>query len=228
MNLRHLWICAIATSLAPSTAAAQFCTGSAPFTVGSFQAGASAAFNDDSKTFAGGLAFGGPGPFGQVFIGSTTYDELDGSTFSAGGGAGYQFKLDHRNFAHLCPIASVAFGSGPNDVDVFGDGSFVLDLSETDLAIGLSFGVVAANSGDTQIIPNASLSFVSATVKVEDQVSGASDSESESFGRVGLGIGFVVSRIVTLQPGVSIPFGLDGASTSFTAAVGINFGKPAH
>ena len=227
MNLRHLWICGIVACLAPASAAAQFCTGYAPFSVGSFQLGANAAFNDDATGFGGGLAYGGAGPFGQVAISTISYDEVDGSTFSVGGGGGYQFKLDDRDFAHLCPTASVAFGSGPNDVDVFGDGSFVLDLSETDFAIGLSLGLVVANSGHTQIIPTASLSFVSATVKVEDQVSGASDSETESFGRVGLGIGFVLSRVVTLQPGAIIPFGLDGSSASFYAGVGLNFGKPA-
>lgn len=227
MKLRKLWIFGAVTCIPLSSAAAQLCTGSAPFTSGSFQAGVSAAFNDNTTTLGGGLGLGGTGPFGQVVIGTTSYDELDGSTFTVGGGAGYQFKLDSRGFAHLCPTASVAFGSGPNDLDVFGDGSMVLDLGETDFSIGLSFGVVAANSGNTQIVPTASLSFASATVKVEDQVSGASDSQTETFGRLGLGVGFVVSHSVTLQPGVTIPFGLEGASTTFLAGVGINFGKPA-
>lgn len=227
MNVRLLWLSGIVACFSAGQAAAQACTGYASFAEGSFQAGASGTFNDNGKTFGGGLAYGGVGPFGQFVVGTTSYDDMEGSTFSVGGGAGYQFKLDNKDIVQLCPLASVAFGSGPNDIDVFGDGSFVADLSETDFAIGLSLGVIAANSGETQVIPNASLSFASATVKVKDQVSGASDSETESYGRFGLGIGFVVSRVVTLQPGVSIPFGLDGASTSFNASVSVNFGKAA-
>lgn len=188
---------------------------------------ASAAFNDNARSFGGGLAFGSAGPFGQAAISTTSYDGVDEGSFTIGGGAGYQFKADAKGLVHLCPIASVSFTSGPSDVDVFGDGSLVLDVSETDLAFGLAMGIVASNTGQTQVIPNASLSFVSARLKVRDQVSDVSDSDSEAFGVLGLGVGFVVSRVVTLHPGVSIPIGLDGSSASFAAFVSISFGRPA-
>jgi len=209
----------------PTGATAQVCGGFASFAGGHFQVLGSAAFNDNAKTFGGGVAVGGRGAFGQLGIGGTSYDNLNGSSFNFGAGGGYQVSLDKKNFAHLCPVASIAFSSGPNDIDVFNDGSLVLDLRETDFDFGVAFGAMAYQSGQTQIIPTASLAFVSATVKAKDQVSGISDSQSDTFGSLGLGLGFVFNQVITLRPGVSIPIGLDGASTTFGVTLSLNFGR---
>lgn len=216
---------AVGLTVLPASASGQACSGFASFAQGPFQVFGSAGFNDNAKTFGGGFAFGGQGAFGQLSIGTSSFDDLDGSSFNFGGGAGYQFSLDQRSIFHLCPVASVGFASGPNDIDVFGDGSLVLDLSETDLVFGLALGARASQSGQTQIIPSGSLTFVSATLKAKDDVSGASDSETETFGLVGLGIGFVFNEVFTLHPGVAIPFGLEGASTTFGVTLSINFGQ---
>ena len=224
MARRFPLMIAVGLTVLPTTISAQVCSGFASFAHGPFQVFGNAGFSDNAKTFGGGLAFGGQSAFGQLSIGTSSFDNLDGSSFNFGGGAGYQFSLDQRSIFHLCPIASVGFASGPNDIDVFGNGSLILDLSETDLAFGLALGARASQSGQTQIIPSGSLAFVSATLKAEDQVSGASDSQTETFGLVGLGVGFVFNQ-VTLRPGVAIPFGLEGASTTFGVTLSINFGK---
>ncbi len=209
----------------PTAAEAQVCTGFASFSSGPVQVAGSAAFSDVAKGFGGGVAVGGAGAFGQFSVGTTTYDNLDGSSFNVGGGAGYQIPLDKGKIAQLCPLSSVVFVSGPNDLDVFGDGSLVLDLNETDFRFGVAFGLVASRSGQTQIIPTGSLAFASATLKAKDQVSGVSDSQSETFGQVGLGLGFVFNEVFTLQPAVVIPFGLEGASTTFGLTLSLNFGQ---
>lgn len=214
-----------ALALSPSLASGQVCSGSASFAQGPFQVFGAAAFNDNAKTFGGGLAFGGSGAFGQLGIGTTSFDDVDGSSFNVSGGAGYQVPLGQKGIVYLCPIASITLGSGPNDIDVFGDGSLVLDLRETDFTIGLALGAIASRSGQTQIIPTGSLSFASATLKAKDQVSGASDSQTETFGLVALGLGFVFNQVVTLHPGVTIPFGVEGASTTFGVGVSVNFGQ---
>lgn len=211
----------------PASVAAQICTGSASFSQGPYQVTGGAAFTDATKSFVGGFAFGGVGPFAQLNIGTTSYDDLDGSTFTYGASAGYQFALGQKGTFHVCPMASIGFGSGPNDIDVFGDGSLIADLSETDLSFGLGLGALASQTGQTQIIPNVSLTMVSATAKISDDVSGDSESDSETFGFVGLGLGFVFNRVFTFQPTVAIPFGLEGASTTFGASLSVNFGRRA-
>lgn len=217
----------MATLVLFGSADAQTCSGLASFAHGPWQVFGTAGFADNVKSFGGGLSFGGTGAFGQVNLGTASYDNVDGSSLLYGGGAGYQIPLGQKRLAHLCPTASIGLASGPNNVDVFGDGSLVLDLSETDLSFGVSLGVLASQSPQTQIIPTGSLSFVSATLKASDDVSGASDSQTETFGLLGLGIGFVFNQVVTVRPSVSIPFGLDGASTTFAATFSVNFGgKP--
>lgn len=225
MTRRLLQLVIGALAALPTVASGQVCNGSTSFANGSFQVSGSADFNDNAKSFGGGLAFGGAGPFGQFALATTSFDDFDGSSRSFAAGAGYQLTLGQSGLVHLCPIASVAFTSGPNNIDVFGDGSVVLDLSETDFVFGLAVGGVASQSGQTQIIPTGSLALVNATLKATDDVSGASDSESESFGVLGLGLGFVFDHVLTLRPNVSIPFGLDGASTSFGVTIGVSFGQ---
>jgi hypothetical protein len=209
-----------------ASADAQMCAGLASFTRGPYQVFGTAGFNDNAKSFAGGFGFGGAGPFGQISIGTTNYDNIDGSSLLLGAGGGYQATLGQKGIVHLCPTASLGIASGPNNLDVFGDGSVVLDLHETDLSFGLALGVLASGSNPTEIIPMASLAFVSATAKASDDVSGSSQSDTQTFGLLELGLGFVFNRVVSFRPHVAIPIGLNGASTSFGATMSVNFGKP--
>ncbi|SRR6266550_469074 len=208
-----------------ASASAQMCAGSASYAHRSFKVAGAAEFNHNAKSFTGALGFGGTGAFGEVGIGTTSYTNINGSSTTFGGGAGYQVTLGQKGNVQLCPTAGVAFLSGPNNVDVFGDGSVVLDFRETDLSFALTLGVEAARSGQTQIIPTVSIAFVSATAKVHDRVSGNSQSNGQTFGTLGLGLGFVINQTVTLRPMVSIPVGLDGASTVFGGTISVNFGS---
>jgi hypothetical protein len=81
--------------------------------------------------------------------------------------------------------------------------------------------------GSTKIIPSAGFTVVSASVEIKDDVSGQSDSQSETFELVALGLGIVFNQAVTLRPGVQIPIGLEGASTTFGLIVSVNFGRSA-
>ena len=131
-----------------ASADGQMCAGFASFAQGPYQVFGSAGFNNNAKSFGAGFGFGGAGPFGEISIGTTNYDNIDGSSTLFGAGLGYQVTLGQTGIVHLCPTASLGFASGPNNLDVFGDGSVVLDLSETDVSFGLELGVLA--SGRTQ------------------------------------------------------------------------------
>src|SRR5690242_21939923 len=65
---------------------AQMCAGFASFARGPYQVFGTAEFNNNAKSFAGGFAFGGAGPFGEASIGTTNYDNIDGSSLLFGGG----------------------------------------------------------------------------------------------------------------------------------------------
>src|SRR5437762_1980907 len=133
-----------------ASADGQMCAGFASFAHGPYQVFGSAGFNNNAKSFGAGFGFGGAGPFGEVSVGAANYDNIDGSSLLFGGGLGYQVTLGQTGIVHLCPSASLGFLSGPNNLDVFGDGSVVLDLSETDLSFGLELGVLASGSNPTR------------------------------------------------------------------------------
>lgn len=211
-----------------SSAAAQVCNGVASFAQGPVQVFGTVGFSDNAKSFAGGVGFGGTGLFGQATLGTTSYDNIDGSSRLLGFAVGYQVPLGPQRSVYLCPEFSIGFASGPNNVDVFGDGSVVLDLSETDYSFGLAFGGFASQSSGTRIVPTGSLAMVSGKFKTSDDVSGASDSQSDTFGLLGFGVGFLFNQVFALRPSVAVLFGVDDTSTIFGATVSVNFGRRSH
>lgn len=198
-----------------SKAAAQACTGMPSFASGPMQITAGGSFADGTSSFGGTFGYGMPtGLYGKAGIGSTSYDGLDGSSFDFGVGGGYQIPLQSSRKAELCPIASLSFGSGPNDV--LGSG---VDMSTRNFAFGAALGAQVGNSPQMQILPNASFQFANTRVEIDD-VAG-----SESYGLLTLGTGFVFNSRFSVNPSISIPMGLDGSDTSFGLAGAINFGR---
>jgi hypothetical protein len=206
-------------AVAASPMKAQICEGLASYRTAPFQVAASGSFSDDATGFSGSLGFGGAGLFGSVGLGVISFDELDGSGFALGGGAGYDALIGENGIVAVCPEVSLAQLFGPNDILGLG-----YDYSETDFAFGGAVGVIATQTDQIGIIPTAGLAFNVAIGRLEDAL-GNSESETETFGSVALGVGFVFSQIVSFRPQVVIPFGLEGGDVSFGATLSVNFGK---
>jgi hypothetical protein len=198
-----------------SKAAAQACTGMPSFSSGPMQITAGGSFADGTSSFGGTFGYGMPtGLYGKAGIGSTSYDGLDGSSFDFGVGGGYQIPLQSSRKAELCPIASLSFGSGPNDV--LGSG---VDMSTRNFAFGAALGAQVGNSPQMQILPNASFQFANTRVEIDDLAG------SESYGLLTLGTGFVFNSRFSVNPSISIPVGSDVYDTSFGINGAINFGR---
>ena len=198
-----------------SKAAAQACAGMPSFSSGPMQITAGGSFADGTSSFGGTFGYGMPtGLYGKAGIGSTSYDGLDGSSFDFGVGGGYQIPLQSSRKAELCPIASLSFGSGPNDV--LGSG---VDMSTRNFAFGAALGAQVGNSPQMQILPNASFQFANTRVEIDDLAG------SESYGLLTLGTGFVFNSRFSVNPSISIPVGSDVYDTSFGINGAINFGR---
>jgi len=198
-----------------SKAAAQACTGMPSFSSGPMQITAGGSFADGTSSFGGTFGYGQPtGLYGKAGIGTTSYDGIDGSSFDFGVGGGYQVPLHTSRRAELCPIASLSFGSGPNDV--VGSG---MDMSTRNIAFGAAVGALVGNSSQMQILPNASFQFANTRLEVGD-VAG-----SESYGLLTLGTGFVFNSRFSLNPSISLAVGSDLYDTSFGINGAINFGR---
>jgi hypothetical protein len=202
-----------------SKAAAQACAGMPSFASGPMQITAGGSFADGASSFGGTFGYGVPnGLYGKAGIGTTSYDGFDGSSFDFGASGGYQVPLHSSRKAELCPIASLSFGSGPNDV--IGSG---VDMSSRNIAFGAALGALVGNNPQMQILPNASFQFANSRVTLDDGTS--STSGSESYGLLTLGTGFVFNSRFSLNPSVSIPMGLSGSEASFGLMGAIKFGS---
>jgi len=200
-------------------AAAQTCVGMPSFTSGQMQVAGGAQFADGANSFGGTFGYGVPkGLYGKVGLGTTSYDGLDGSSFDVSLGGGYQVPLHASRVAEICPVASLNIGSGPNDI--LGTGA---DMSSRTFAAGASIGALLGRNPQLRFVPNASFQFANGRVKLDDGTNSAAD--SQTYGLLSLGTGFVFNSRFSLNPSISIPVGLDGGDASFGLIGAMNFGR---
>ncbi|MGH7580832.1 MAG: hypothetical protein ACREM9_11710 [Gemmatimonadales bacterium] len=200
-------------------AAAQSCTGMPSFSSGQMQATAGGSFADGASSFGGTFGYGMPkGVYGKAGLGTTSYDAFDGSSLDFSVGGGYQIPLQTSRTAELCPVASLSFASGPNDV--IGSG---VDMSSRTFALGAAVGALLGHNPQLQFVPNASFQFANTRVSMDDGTDSVSG--SESYGLLTLGTGFVFNSRYSLSPSISIPMGLEGSDASFALAGAIHFGR---
>ena len=218
--MRRIFILSLALPFYLSAqAAAQTCVGMPSFSSGHMQISGGGQFADGANSFGGTFGYGTPkGLYGKAGIGTTSYDAFNGSSFDFNLGGGYQVPLHASRTAELCPVASLSLGSGPNDV--LGSG---VDLSNRTFAFGASVGAVLGRNPQLRILPNAAFQFANSRATVNDGTTSASD--SQSYGLLTLGTGFVFNSRFSLNPSLSFPIGLDGGSTMFGLMGAMNFGR---
>jgi len=200
-------------------AAAQTCVGMPSFASGQMQIAGGGQFVSGANSFGGTFGYGAPkGLYGKAGIGTTSYDAFNGSSLDLNAGGGYQIPLHTSRTAELCPVANLSLGSGPKDV--LGSG---VDLSSRTLAFGASVGAILGRNPQLRILPNASFQFANTRATADDGTTSSSD--SQSYGLLTLGTGFVFNSRFSLNPSISIPVGLTGGDTSFGLVGAMNFGR---
>jgi hypothetical protein len=201
-----------------SKVAAQACLGMPSFASGPMQVAGGATFGDGATAFGGSFGYGAPtGLYGKAGVGTTSYDGLDASSFDFGVSGGYQIKLKPSQKTEVCPVASLSFGSGPNDVG--GD----IDMSSRNISFGAAAGMSVGHNPRLMILPNASFQFANTRLEIESAT--LSGANSESYGLLTLGTGFVFNSRFSVNPSISIPVGLSGSDAAFGLAGAINFGN---
>lgn len=216
---RALFLSLALTFAFGARAVAQTCTGMPSFSAGQMQVTAGGSFEDGASSFGGTFGYGVPKSFyGKAALGSTSYDGLDGSSLDLGVSGGYQIALKSSRPVQVCPVASLSFGSGPNDV--LGSG---VDMSTRTFSAGAALGAQLGNNPQLQIVPNGSFQFANTRLSMDDGTDSVSG--SESYALLTLGTGFIFNSRYSLNPSVSLPMGYDGRDASFTIAGAIHFGR---
>lgn len=211
-------ILAILVSLLGSTlAVAQRCQGFPSFQRRPVQLFVSGLFGDESRSYAAGVAVGSTGVFGELELGAIDVDAFSASSSTLDVGAGFQVPINQRGTAHLCPTAKLGFARGPKDINGTG-----IDYRETDFSLGVAVGVIASSTAQLEVVPTGSIAFANAN----STLTGASGSvsSSQSFPIIGLGVGFVFGRAVSITPSISRALGASGASTTLGIRVAFVLG----
>lgn len=148
--------------------------------------------------------------YGTLGIGRTRDVELDASTFDIDLEAGADLSFGERRVA-LCPLAALKVSLGPYD--------FL--LSQTDFLymegrLGLGAAAVIRLSPRLTVLPTGGFRAARLTLTERPspgQLAGnvPRRSRSDLYWLLSFGMGFVFDDVLTIRPGVTVPFGLPGA-----------------
>jgi hypothetical protein len=204
---------------AAGTASAQLCAGMAPFSAGPVRLAAISQFGDDSKMFGAGVALGATnGAFGGLYAGRTSLNDTDETATNYGGHIGFGVSVDQGKKVELCPTATVdrvsaSFASGLGDIDLTG----------TRYGLGFGIGGTASSSPTFDFVPFASVAYNHAIT--EASFGGTTDKTNDDLGLLTLGAGFVLNKVVTIQPNIMIPFGIADTDNVYGISIALNLGK---
>jgi len=204
-----------------SPAVAQTCLGLASFSQGHMQVSGNGQFTEGSNRFGAGFNYGLPASvFGGAQISTTSFDGADASSLGIGANVGYQLSLGKAANVHVCPVASLELGMGPDD-DALG-----IDASSRAANVGFSLGTTMGANPRMKIIPTAGLGLAYSKLKLDD---GTTTTElSDTYGQARLGVGILFNQQIAVRPSVDIPLGLDNSNPTFGLTVAYSFGsKPA-
>jgi hypothetical protein len=219
-NMRRAFVASLALlAILRSPVVAQTCQGLASFSSGQMQATGNVAFGNGMDSFGATIGYGKPaGAFGGVGIGTTSWDGLDGSSIDLGISGGYQMTAGRAKKVHVCPVANFGLGMGPNDIQGSG-----VDMSTTAAGAGVAIGTSLPGGPRMQIVPTGGLGLAYLKIKTDNGT--ASNSASETYGLLNLGVGMIFNSQISVRPGISVPLGLDGGETRFGISAGYNFGN---
>ncbi len=209
-----------AIALLPAAGIAQICNGTASFAAAPVRVAAGFESSDGVKTYGLNLAGGAPdGLYGSATLSRAEYDNVANAGVVLGTTVGYAVDVTPTKSAQFCPEVGYSYQTGP-DVDT---GFGTVSVSAHAFSFGGSFGGAVPMSPTFDFIPFVSAAYVISQISAS--AGGSSASSSEDYTAVGIGAGFVINKILTLQPMVSIPVGLQNGKSTFGLALGFNFGS---
>ncbi|MES2521334.1 MAG: hypothetical protein V4617_01460 [Gemmatimonadota bacterium] len=220
MRFRTIAAVAALSVTASASAAAQTCLGLPDLTVTRASLGAEIQFPKDAKSYSGRLGVNSQTAFGGLSVGYITLDddldELDVNATTVGGDIGLERHIGTNKRIHVCPVASLAYTSGPN-IDA-------LDLKSSTIqgGLGVAFGGSIPMTPTVSFVPFARAGLLVQRTKFE-VVGEDSDTESETGGLLGLGASFRFNDIFAITPSVLIPVGFDDSDAVFSLGATIGF-----
>jgi hypothetical protein len=218
---RSLVVSLALLAIVRSPAVAQSCLGLASFSTGQMQVAGNAQFNNLYNTWAGNFSYGLPsGVYGGVSLSTTSFDGIDPNSLGVGANVGYQMTVGKAGQFHVCPVASLSLGMGPDDA------AANINSSSTDAHLGLAVGTSMGTNPRMRILPTAGLGLQYRKEKVQDTAPGGTTFEgSDTYALARLGVGFVFNQAISVRPTIDIPLGYVNNDATLGVTVAYNFGS---
>lgn len=213
---------------------AQVCAGFAALDQTRFRAAASTASYTYASAVGASLTAGGRA-FGTLGVARAFDEELAVAAYDVGLEVGADLT-DRGRRVFLCPVAAFSGSVVPRGSVVFGGTGF----RRLSGGLGVGLAVVALRSRRFAIHPAASARVV--RLRARESYPGGHREESDTYFLLSGGVGLVIMDVLTIRPGISVPFGLQppmgpaGFATPFgreeqerslDISIGINFGRRA-
>lgn len=193
---------------------AQTCLGLPSFSEGPFQASGGAAFTDGAQSYGGGIALGSDNYFGGVGLTFTNVDDVDSTATTVSFNLGASYPLSQQERIEVCPVAAINVTTGPDVGEA--------DISGVGLRGGGRLGLLAAQTGNIDIVPTFGLDV--AYDRVTADVGGVDTSVSETYTIVRVGVGLIFNKRIGIVPTLGVPLGLEGSDPEFSILAAFTFG----
>ena len=205
----------VALTMRVSLASAQACLGLPSFVNGSVHANIAVhQLTDSVQSVALGVGAGRHNHlFANVGGGQVTYEGFDEKSTLGFLEFGYQIPVSKLQ---LCPIAGGYLAAGPDDE------INAIKVTSRVASFGLAVGLPLTMSR-LRIIPNAAIKFDFESTKFDQEGFDTETFSSDSRG-LDLGLGFVISDRIGIQPIVHIPLNSDDNDPSFGIFASVSFG----
>lgn len=215
-SVSMLAVLSLSLPLASAELEAQSCLGNASFAANHLQLNAGASTSSNYEQFGANFVSGSNTIFAGLGVGGTRYEGSDAS-LEARGMLGSQVPLGQSKSWQVCPVLNAMYGTGPDDFA--GPGS---ELTTAGAGFGLAFGGELSRSESFAIVPSLQLGFQYERLNVEGL---GGETLTDTYGTMGLAVGFVFSNQLSLRPSVTIPTREGNDEPIFGISVALNYGR---
>jgi hypothetical protein len=123
--------------------------------------------------------------------------------------------LNPREGIEACPVASVIIRSGPDVGEI--------DTKGVGLRAGGRLGILAAESGNLDVVPTFGLDI--AYDRITAEIGPVETTARDTYVIVRVGVGLILNDRMGLVPSLGVPLGIDDADPEFSIVFALNFGQ---
>lgn len=216
LPLRRLLPAAFLAGLLPSVAAAQVCLGNPSFATHHLQMNGGYTFTSDFDELGANFTSGSNSVFAGIGVNSYAFEGSD-ANIRVAGSLGYQVPVTASGRVQACPMLRASYGMPTDDYN--GSGG---DLRTQSYGFGLAVGGALTQTDRFAIVPSVQAGVQRDLFRVRGGLFPVDN--GDTYGVLGLGIGFVMNSALSIRPSVTVPINAAFDDPIFGIGLSLNYG----